>query len=44
MDLAVKGYIKIEETESKVLLFTHRDYTFHLVKDRSTWSELAGSP
>ncbi len=40
VDLAVKGYIKIEETESKVLLFTHRDYTFHLVKDPSTWSDL----
>ncbi len=32
VDLAVKGYLKIEETESKVLLFTHRDYTFHSLK------------
>jgi uncharacterized membrane protein len=40
VDLAVKNYIKIEETESKVLLFTHRDYTFHQVKDPSTWAGL----
>ena len=32
VDLAVKGYLKIEETESKVLLFSHRDYIFHLLK------------
>jgi len=38
VDLAVKGYIKIEETESKVLLFTHRDYVFHSLKDPGTWS------
>jgi uncharacterized membrane protein len=37
VDLAVKGYIKIEETESKVLLFTHRDYVFHSLKDPGTW-------
>ncbi len=38
VDLAVKGYIKIEETESKVLLFSHRDYIFHSLKDPSTWT------
>jgi len=38
VDLAVKGYVKIEETESKVLLFSHRDYTFHSLKDPSTWT------
>ena len=38
VDLAVKGYIKIEETDSKVLLFTHRDYTFHSLKDPGSWS------
>jgi len=38
IDLAVKGYIKIEETDSKVLLFTHRDYTFHSLKEPGTWS------
>ena len=40
VDLAVKGYLKIEETESKVLLFSHRDYTFHLLKPPDTWSSL----
>ena len=40
VDLAVKGYLKIEETESKVLLFTHRDYTFHALKPPDTWSSL----
>ena len=37
VDLAVKGYIKIEETDSTVLLFTHRDYTFHSLKDSANW-------
>ena len=41
VDLAVKGYIKIEETENKVLLFSHRDYTFHQVKDPTTWNDLS---
>ena len=40
VDLAVKGYLKIEETESKVLLFTHRDYTFHALKPPDTWNAL----
>jgi uncharacterized membrane protein len=41
VDLAVKGYLKIEETESKILLFTHRDYTFHSLKPPDTWNSLA---
>ena len=40
VDLAVKGYLKIEETESKVLLFSHRDYTFHSLKSSSEWNGL----
>jgi uncharacterized membrane protein len=40
VDLAVRGYLKIEETESKVLLFTHRDYVFHLLKPPGSWSSL----
>ncbi len=40
VDLAVKGYLKIEETESKVLLFSHRDYTFHSLKPEDSWSSL----
>jgi uncharacterized membrane protein len=38
VDLAVKGFIKIEETESKTFLFSHRDYTFHSLKDAGTWT------
>ncbi|HLI62834.1 MAG TPA: DUF2207 domain-containing protein [Terriglobales bacterium] len=41
VDLAVKGYIKIEETESKLLVFSHRDYTFHLLKPEPEWANLA---
>jgi uncharacterized membrane protein len=37
VDLAVRGYIKIEETAEKVLLFTHKDYVFHLLKAREQW-------
>ncbi len=37
VDLAVRGYIKIEETSEKVLLFTHKDYVFHLIKPRDQW-------
>jgi uncharacterized membrane protein len=40
VDLAVKGYLKIEETESKALLFSHRDYTFHSLKPESEWNAL----
>jgi uncharacterized membrane protein len=32
IDLAVRGYIKIEEVADKGLLFTHKDYIFHLLK------------
>jgi uncharacterized membrane protein YgcG len=38
VDLAVKGNIKIEETESKTFVFSHRDYTFHSLKDPGSWS------
>jgi uncharacterized membrane protein len=42
IDLAVRGYIKIEETAEKVLIFTHKDYMFHLLKPREQWgSDLA---
>jgi len=37
VDLAVRGYIKIEETAEKVVLFTHKDYVFHLLKPRQQW-------
>src|ERR1700723_3493023 len=37
VDLAVRGYIKIEEMQEKVLVFTHKDYVFHLLKPRDQW-------
>ena len=37
VDLAVRGYIKIEETEDKTLVFTNKDYIFHLLKPREQW-------
>ncbi|MGC2111641.1 MAG: DUF2207 domain-containing protein [Candidatus Korobacteraceae bacterium] len=40
VDLAVKGYLKIEETESKTFLFSHRDYTFHSLQPPGSWSSL----
>ncbi len=41
IDLAVKGYLKIIETENKVLLFTHKDYILRLMKPRAEWQGLA---
>ncbi len=38
VDLAVRGYVKIEETEEKILVFTHKDYIFHLLKPRDQWA------
>ncbi len=43
VDLAVKGYLKIEETESKTLLFSHRDYTFHLLKPQPRVEHAGGA-
>ncbi len=39
VDLAVRGYLKIEETQHKVLLFSHKDYIFHLLKKRDDWKD-----
>jgi hypothetical protein len=43
VDLAVKGYLRIEEQEEKKLLglVTDREYVFHRVRDRSAWGDLA---
>jgi len=42
VDLAVRGYLKIEETvDTTMLVFHHKDYTFHLLKPRDQWGELA---
>ena len=37
VDLAVRGYIKIEEVAEKGLVFSHKDYIFHLLKPREQW-------
>jgi hypothetical protein len=37
VDLAVRGYLKIEETVEKGLLFHHKDYIFYLRKTRDKW-------
>ncbi len=41
IDLAVKGYLKIIETEDKVLFLTHKDYKLRLMKPRHEWQDLA---
>ena len=43
VDLAVRGYIKIEETAEKVLLFTQRDYVFHLLEAAGAVGRGSGS-
>ena len=42
VDLAVRGYIKIEETvDTTLLVFHSKDYIFHLVKPPTEWQGLA---
>jgi len=41
VDLAVRGFVKIEETVDKGLVFDHKDYIFHLLKPRNQWTGLA---
>ncbi|HEV2388069.1 MAG TPA: DUF2207 domain-containing protein [Candidatus Acidoferrales bacterium] len=41
VDLAVKGYLTIEQTDPRSMLgIHHRDYTFHLKKPQTEWSAL----
>jgi len=40
VDLAVHGYVKIEEVDDKGLVFHHKDYVFHLLKPRDQWKDL----
>ncbi len=40
VDLAVRGYVKIEEVDDKGLVFHHKDYLFHLLKPRDQWGKL----
>ncbi len=37
VDLAVRGYVKIEETVEQGLIFHSKDYVFHLLKPREQW-------
>ncbi|MGZ4827267.1 MAG: DUF2207 domain-containing protein [Terriglobales bacterium] len=41
VDLAVRGYVKIEQIETPGLLFHGKDYVFHLLKPNTQWSDLA---
>jgi hypothetical protein len=41
VDLAVRGYLRIEEKDEEGLLFHHKDYVFHLLKPREQWNDLA---
>ncbi len=40
VDLAVRGFVKIEEVDDKGLVFHHKDYIFHLLKPRDEWGRL----
>ena len=41
VDLAVRGFVKIEETDDKGMVFHHKDYIFHLLIPRQQWTGLA---
>ena len=41
VDLAVRGYVKIEETADQGIVFHHKDYIFHLLKPQAEWKGLA---
>lgn len=40
VDLAVRGFIKIEETKDEGLVFHHKDYILHLLIPREQWKDL----
>lgn len=40
VDLAVRGFIKIEETKDNALIFHHKDYVLHLLIPRERWQGL----
>jgi uncharacterized membrane protein YgcG len=41
VDLAVRGYVKIQEvSDTTLLVFHHKDYIFHLLKPREQWGNL----
>jgi uncharacterized membrane protein YgcG len=41
VDMAVRGFVKIEEVDDKGLVFHHKDYVFHLLKPMAQWTDLA---
>jgi hypothetical protein len=41
IDLAVRGYVKIEQVDEPGLFWHSKDYVFHLLKDRDHWQDLA---
>lgn len=40
VDLAVRGYVRIEETEDQGLIFKSKDYILHLLKPREQWTNV----
>jgi hypothetical protein len=40
VDMAVRGYVKIEEVEEPGLFSHKADYVFHRVKPESEWNDL----
>src|SRR5437763_9473912 len=42
VDLAVRGYIKIEETSEKHLFLSSKNYMFRLLKPKAEWGKVAG--
>src|SRR5215472_15036755 len=40
VDMAVRGYVKIVETQHQGFLSSSKDYEFHLLKDRNQWNDL----
>ncbi len=44
VDLAVRGYIKIEEVADKGLVFTHKDYVLHLLKPMADLTDKSLAP
>jgi uncharacterized membrane protein YgcG len=41
VDLAVRGFVKIEEVDNKGIVFHHKDYVFHLLQASRDWRGLA---
>jgi Predicted membrane protein (DUF2207) len=44
VDLAVRGYIKIEERVEKGLLISHKDYVFYLLQPSAQWKDTNLAP